>query len=98
MSYGLRVWNASGSLRLDTTDFIGRLIQTGQVYIYPYSAQSKTVNVSVPGMSNDGTWFVSALGSPVISINNGFFSMTNYNAQSRFFLDPYIFKYAVFRI
>ena len=52
MAYGLNVWDASGNVRLDTSDREFRYVAfyTGSV-----SASSST-NVSVSGLTNDGTW------------------------------------------
>jgi len=52
MAYGLKVYDASSNIRLDTTDREFRYVAfyTGSV-----SASSST-NVSVSGLTNDGTW------------------------------------------
>lgn len=55
MSYGLRVWDAGGNLTLDTTDRITRFVTS----ITPGTiAASTTVSYSVPGIVDDGTWFL----------------------------------------
>lgn len=52
MAYGLQIWDASGNVRLDTSDREFRYVAfyTGSV-----SANS-SANVSVSGLTNDGTW------------------------------------------
>lgn len=52
MSYGLRVWDASGVLQIDVTNRITRIFG---VYSFSVAAGSST-NVSVPGITTDGTW------------------------------------------
>ena len=55
MSYGLKVWDASGNLTLDTTDRLTRFVTS----ITPGSISvSTTVSYSVPGIVDDGTWFL----------------------------------------
>lgn len=63
MPYGLRVWDASGNLTLDTTDRITRYHSTVTVATDAI-APSGTLNVTVSGLTLDGTWFfVLATGS-----------------------------------
>jgi len=52
MAYGLNVWDASGNVRLDTTDREVRFVAlyTGT------TAGNSTTTITVSGMSNDGTW------------------------------------------
>ena len=52
MSYGLRVWDASGVLQLDITNRITRIYSTHSFSISATSSQ----NINVPGISTDGTW------------------------------------------
>lgn len=55
MPYGLRIWDSSGNLTLDTTDRITRFVTS----ITPGSiAVNATVSYSVPGLADDGTWFL----------------------------------------
>jgi len=55
VAYGLRIWDASGNLTLDTTDRITRFVTR----ITPGTiAPLTTVNYSVPGIADDGTWFL----------------------------------------
>lgn len=55
MPYGLRVWDSSGNLTLDTTDRITRFVTS----ITPGTiAANSTVSYSVPGIVADGTWFI----------------------------------------
>lgn len=55
MSSGLQVFSAAGATLLDTTDKLLRYVGT-----YAISAASgvNSGTVSVPGMADDGTWFV----------------------------------------
>ena len=56
MSYGLRVWNASGVLELDITN---RLIRMHSKHSYSIAINSNTT-ISVPGITTDGTWMAIA--------------------------------------
>jgi hypothetical protein len=55
MSYGLRIWDASGSIILNITDRLTRQIAVF-TYIFPANSTGDLL-FSVPGMTNDGTWF-----------------------------------------
>lgn len=61
MSHGLRVWDASGSQILTITDRITRFISSSVVFV------GGTVNIPVPGLVLDGTWFVYASTSNSIA-------------------------------
>ena len=77
MAYGLNVWDASGNVRLDTSNREFRYVAfyTGSV-----SASSST-NVSVSGLTNDGTWGLNETqGSNLfleLSIGTNQFTVTN---------------------
>ncbi len=59
MSYGLRVWDASGNLTLDVTDRLTRFVTSATVY-FTTSSNEADKYISIAGMQNDGTWFVSS--------------------------------------
>lgn len=73
MSYGLEVWNSAGVQTLDVTDRMSRIhgsysgsiafAATGDAYLRP-----GTLTVTVPGITNDGSWLVSSV---VIYRSNG---------------------------
>ena len=89
MAYGLKVYDASGNVRLDTTDREFRYISfhTGTV------SASSSVNVSVSGMTNDGTWGLNetqgtnidaeiSMGTNQFTVtNNNSFNSATYNVQ-----------------
>lgn len=52
MAYGLQVFDSSGNITLDTSD---RLMRPVAQYVGTCPANS-SVNLSVPGIVNDGTW------------------------------------------
>ena len=56
MSYGLRVWDQSGNITLDTTDRTARFY--GQ-YTIPGIANGSSYTLSIPGFSI-GSWFAVA--------------------------------------
>lgn len=93
MAYGLKIYDASGNIRLDTTDrecrFVG--LYTGSV------AASSTSNISVTGMSNDGTWGINELSYSNFYLSIAFtssgFSVTNSNT-----FNAYSYIVQVFRI
>ena len=61
MSQGLRVWDASGVLSLDITN---RLTKEHSTYSFSIPAYTPTFNIYVPGIENNGTWFVITIVSP----------------------------------
>lgn len=65
MSFGLKVYDESGNTRLDAADrqirFIG--MWTGTVH------QGSPVTISVPGITNDGTWGVNSEGDAFASMD-----------------------------
>ena len=86
MSFGLKIYDESGNPRLDVADrqirFIG--LYTGTL------TMGTPVEVTVPGMTNDGTWGInelSAINYTDISIGQGKFTLnsampqTNYRVQ-----------------
>ena len=59
MSYGLRVWDASGGLIVDITDRITKLVARYSFSKSLVKGDSLvTHDVSVPGILADGSWFV----------------------------------------
>ena len=88
MSYGLRVWDESGNVVLDVMDRLVRFHSQVTVnFTVPSSwqvvIQPVTVAVSVPGISNDGTWFVvpvvqSGRTGSFIQITPGTMTVTEY--------------------
>lgn len=59
MSYGLRVWNASGGIIVDITDRITKIVATYSFSKYLVTNNNLvTHDVSVPGILADGSWFV----------------------------------------
>jgi hypothetical protein len=59
MSYGLRVWNASGGIIVDVTDRITKIVATYSFSKSLVKGDSLvTHDVSVPGILADGSWFV----------------------------------------
>jgi len=77
MAQGLQVWDASGAIVLDVAERLTRFITSGSYQAPAGSSSFPTVLVSVPGMSNDGTWIAVATagpgaGNPVSIVNGGF--------------------------
>jgi len=78
MSFGFQTRDASGNPLLTITDRITRFIAS---YTFSISA-GQTINTSVTGMSQDGTWFLvcqptNVLTALTYSIQNGFFSVNS---------------------
>ena len=59
MSYGLRVWDASGNITVDITDRLTRFVLSSTVSFTATSAEADKY-IYVDGMIADGTWFVSS--------------------------------------
>jgi hypothetical protein len=65
MSYGLKCWDASGNLAVDISDRLTRLSSSHSgtaSYWYTegvWDAHVLRAYITVPGLANDGTWFVS---------------------------------------
>lgn len=70
MSYGLRVWDASGNLRLDISDRITRFWGEYTISFTTTSAESPKY-ISVPDMTTDGTWFVLSSSNNVVCYVEG---------------------------
>lgn len=77
MAYGLKIWDANGNVRLDTTDRQFR-------YVAYYSGtvpNNSTVTINVSGMTNNGTWGLNETnGSNLalkISMGSNQFTLTN---------------------
>lgn len=62
MSYGLRVWDASGNLKVDVSNRLTRFVSS--IYISFGSGQGDagydTKYINFPGMADNGSWFVSS--------------------------------------
>lgn len=86
MSYGLRVWNGAGQLRLEISDVLTRLRSTGSFTL----ARGATTSISVPGLTPDDSWVVIVTGPNVPIIYSGSFSVTNYGYLTNL-------SYAVYR-
>ena len=93
MAYGLQIWDASGNVRLDTSDRECRYVGffTGSV------SSSSSVAVTVSGMATDGTWGLNELAYSnfyvSVSMGSGQFVISNadqYNSHD--------YKVQVFRI
>ena len=78
MAYGLRVWDANGNVRLDTTDREFR-------YVSAYAgtlAAGSSQNIPVSGLQNDGTWGLNETQGTnniyiKLSIGTNLFTVTN---------------------
>lgn len=69
MSYGLRVRDASGNIVLDVTDRITRLHGT---YSYTLGNAAATLNVTVAGAVDDGTWNAFTTGGHIATVRSGY--------------------------
>lgn len=68
MAYGLRLRSPEGNLILEISDRITRLHSTGTYQAPEWTGNYPRVEIAVPGMRSDGTWFVVVNGS--IGIGN----------------------------
>jgi hypothetical protein len=68
MPYGIRIWDASGNLTLDVTDRITRWNNTITLAANSIPINS-FVDFSVPGVTLDGTWFISAAFNTTSSLS-----------------------------
>lgn len=98
MAYGFRLKTPEGALILDITDRITRLHAQGTYQAPEGSAARPRVEVSVPGMQADGSWFVvvtSTVGvaNPVI-VQSGKFTVL---CNDRFAGFRPINRYSVYR-
>lgn len=57
MSYGLKVWDQYGRQQVDISD---RLFRLHGVYTFPDYSGQEYITISIPDVSTDGTWFVTA--------------------------------------
>jgi len=73
MSFGLRIWNGSGQIRLDISDRFTRLVQTGSAYI---ASEFGSVFVPVTGMTASDDWAIcvtSHMGCFAVPSLDGFY-------------------------
>ena len=56
MSYGLQTTDASGNVVIRVTDRLTRFVATSSVYINASSSGTAYADISVSGMTTDGTW------------------------------------------
>ncbi|AXC36536.1 hypothetical protein HOT57_gp92 [Pseudomonas phage phCDa] len=71
---GVETWYADGSGQIAVTDRLTRFVARGQLSVpavYPPGSGVRTV--VIPGIKNDGTWFVNATGSCIVEIYDGYF-------------------------
>ena len=98
MAYGLQIFRADGSLKLDISDRLTRLVQQGSgVFSGTPVNYRVTMTVPVPGLLPNSEWVVvvsttrtEKLMGP--TIYDGYFTVSNY-----IWLGDNIFRYAVFR-
>jgi hypothetical protein len=96
MSYGLQLFDSSGTIRLDTADRFSRYVGDYTTVLNPPMYGTTTVLLSIPDMTNDGTWLFTADIVPAfISYNivTGGISVTGYHSYS----GAYTVKCKVFR-
>lgn len=78
MAYGLRTYDSAGNVVVDITDRLTRFVGSYSISV----GANTTIFVSVPGMTNDGTWAytgdvdwlsvtISANGLSVRNLNTG---------------------------
>ena len=87
MSFGLRLRNAAGKVRLEVTDRITRIVLSGAASC----AYGVGVTISVPGMAADGEWFVVTSEACEFTINSGSFTLYSY------YFSTVTVRYAVYR-
>lgn len=82
MSYGLRVWSASGAMLVDISD---RLVRAHGTYDIGIVSAKSTKTISVPGLNiSDGTWFyIVEKGSMYFNINAISEGFTIYNSHTQ---------------
>lgn len=98
MAYGLQIFRADGSLKLDISDRLTRLVQQGSgVFSGTPVSYGVTMTVAVPGLLPNSEWVVvvstartEELKGP--TIYNGYFTVSNF-----IYPGNNIFHYAVFR-
>ena len=92
MAYGLQVWSANGSVRMDTADREFRYV----VFFTGNLGAGSSRNITVAGLTNDGTWGLNETqGSEMfirIRIRTGYFRLTNNGPSAK------AYKVQVFRI
>lgn len=73
---GLQVRDAEGNIVADLTDKLAKLMASGEL---TFTTSSQSYTISVPGMVDDGTWYVSCTGYVVTRINNGSFTVRRFD-------------------
>lgn len=83
MAYGLKIFNAAGAVRLDTSDRVARYVAhyTGTI------ANGNSTTISVTGLLDDGTWEMlceaDGFGSTKLvgTINSGSFTVSHISSS-----------------
>lgn len=73
MPVGFQAFNEQGVLVCDITDRFPKVVMTG-VLTNLNSPNSQTI--SVPGMTADGSWFVTSTEQTIVVVGNGSFRIT----------------------
>lgn len=89
MSYGLRVWDAAGSLVLDVTD---RLTRYHGAYSCTLGGYGTHQDVTVPGIADDGTWAAFTDASALSEIFSGYVRVTDTVNSSGGTATIYVFR------
>ncbi len=76
MPAGMQAFDANGNLVADLTDRLAKLIASGSL---TFTAAPQRFTISVPGMVNDGTWYVSCTGQVVTRIFSGYFEVVRFD-------------------
>ena len=75
MSYGFKVWDASGNIIVDITDRITKLVSTHSFSKYLVKGNNLvTHDVPVPWILADGSWFVQGTTKSPQVVNSTFYS------------------------
>jgi hypothetical protein len=86
MAYGLQVFDSSGNLEIDVSSRLSRFVG---IY-YFNSAIDQTIDITVTGIVNDGTWMVTQIGEAgSIEIFTGYVRLKLshfYNTNVNFFM------------
>lgn len=86
MSYGLRVWDASGNIIVDITDRIAKIVATysfSKFSVTDHYNSLVTHDVPVPGILADGSWFVQGITkSPQVDQYGSSKAFYNYEIRS----------------
>ena len=89
MAYGLRTYDSAGNVVVDITDRLTRFVGSYSISV----GANTTIFVSVPGMTNDGTWaYIGDVDYMSITISTNGLSVQNVSTNTAYSTTLQVFR------